>query len=350
MMSRHLTEAEVEGYAKRALGPADLLAVDDHIVSCATCRDRAAAIADLAGALANLRDALADGAHLSDDQVQERAGGALADGPMAAHLRACPTCTREVEDLRAWARRRSPPRRSVAYAAAAAVLLVVAVPTVLWRSSRPGPTASLAGLESLRPEERARVQAALQQGAAEPPALLTGLAGGRETLMGDAAGETFGLVEPLFTIVPSDRPTFRWAPLAGADDYVVAVLDEALRPVAESPPLGQTAWPPEVALPRGATYVWQVTARRAGKTITAPAPPAPLARFGVLEAGAAARLEEVARDHPESHLLLGILHAQAGARAEAENHLRNVGPADPNAAVAQRTLDRLKRVVEPSAQ
>lgn len=348
MMSRHLTDAEVEGYARRALGPADLLAVDDHIVSCATCRGRAAAIADLAGGLASLRDALVDGAHVSDDQVQELAGRAQADGPMAAHLRACPTCAREVEDLRAWTRRRSAPRRSFYYAAAAAVLLVVAVPTVLWRSSRSDQPASLAGLESLRPEEHSLVRAALQQGAAEPPALLAELEGRRETLMGGTTGETFGLVEPLFTIVPSDRPTFRWAPLAGADDYTVAVHDETLRPVVESPPLGQTAWTPEAALPRGATYVWQVTARRGGRSITAPAPPAPLARFRVLEEGAATRLQEIARDHPESYLLLGILYAQAGARAEAEKHLRNVGPADPNAAVARRTLDRLKRVVEPS--
>jgi hypothetical protein len=349
MMSSHLTDAEVEGYAKRALAPDALLAADDHIVACAPCRGRAAAVADLPGGLASLRDALADGAHLSDDQVQELAGGGPTAGAVAAHLRACPTCARAVEDLRAWARRRSAPRRSFLYAAAAAVLLTVALPTVLWRSSRPAPTASLAGLESLRPEERAGVQAALQQGAAEPPALLSGLAGGRETLMGAGAEGAFQLVEPLATIVRSDRPTFRWAPLPGADGYAVAVLDDALRPVAKSPPLSETAWTPQVALPRGATYVWQVTARRAGRSITAPAPPAPLARFGVLEESAARRLEEIARDHPGSHLLLGILYAQAGARAEAEEHLGRVGATDPNAAVAQRTLDRLKRVVEPKA-
>ena len=347
MTSRHLTDVEMEGYAKRALEPAALLAVDDHVVSCDLCRGRASAIAGLGRGLASVREALAEGGHLSDDQVQELAGGATADGTTAAHLGACPTCAGEVEDLRAWVRRRSAPRRSLYVAAAAVVAMAVAAPIAYWWSSRPAWPPSLAGLESLRPEESGRVRSALQQGAAGPPALLDELAGRPEALMGGHKAETLTLLEPLSTIVLSDRPAFQWQALPGAADYVVAVFDEALRPVAQSPPLQATSWTPETPLPRGATYVWQVTARRAGDPVVAPAPPAPPARFAVLEGGAAARLEDIARDHPGSHLLLGILYAQAGARAEAARHLRNVGPDDPNAAVAERTLDRLRRVVEP---
>jgi hypothetical protein len=65
-----------------------------------------------------------------------------------------------------------------------------------------------------------------------------------------------------------------------------------------------------------------------------------------MDASTAAMLERVSRAEPESHLLLGILFAHAGARAEAEAHLRQVPPTDAYAAVSQRTLERLQRVSE----
>jgi hypothetical protein len=50
---------------------------------------------------------------------------------------------------------------------------------------------------------------------------------------------------------------------------------------------------------------------------------------------------ELARDHPDSHALLGILYAQAGTLAEAELHLSRVPPTDPHFEVARRTRARL---------
>jgi hypothetical protein len=44
----------------------------------------------------------------------------------------------------------------------------------------------------------------------------------------------------------------------------------------------------------------------------------------------------------QSHLLLGILYAQAGVRDEADRHLLQVRPTDPGYEVARRTRDRLR--------
>ena len=186
------------------------------------------------------------------------------------------------------------------------------------------------------------MEAALREGAAQPPPFLADLAGRPEALMGASPASSFRLIEPLATAVVSDRPTFRWEPLAGAERYVVSISDEALRPVAVSGPLFGASWSPEAPLARGTTYVWQVTAQRGTQAVTAPAPPAPLAKIRVLDEETARLLDQTAATHPDSHLLLGILYAQAGARSEAEGHLSNVAPTDRHIQVAQRTLARMR--------
>jgi hypothetical protein len=160
--------------------------------------------------------------------------------------------------------------------------------------------------------------------------------------MGDAPGPSFRLLEPLGTLVVSDQPEFRWEPLRGAESYTVSVADEALRTVAQSPPLQAPSWRPDQPLPRGRAYVWQVTARRGKEEVTTPVPPAPFARFAVADGETAARLDRTARAQPEAHLLLGILYTQAGARAEAQRHLAQVPRTDRHYEVARRTLERLR--------
>src|SRR5438477_599912 len=62
-------------------------------------------------------------------------------------------------------------------------------------------------------------------------------------LMGsvDAATE-FRPIAPLATAVDSAQPTLRWSPLPGARGYVATIVDDRLRPVAESPRIGGTEW------------------------------------------------------------------------------------------------------------
>ena len=366
-MTQHPSDAQIEQYARHLLAPEDLLAVDDHLAGCEACRARAAGRAGIARSWSDVRgDLLPLESHLSDEQMDEYVDGALGDAARTtvdAHLEACATCAREVAELRAWARPTASARarpRSLrpwawsAAAAAAAVLVVVLVKTVpQWRSpGDDGGTAaagsSPAGLEALPTLERARVTAALRAGAAEPPDYLAQLQGPAEALMGASPASTFALSGPLATGVVSDRPTLRWTPLPGADRYVVSVTDEALRPVVQSPPLEATSWTPEEPLPRGRTYLWQVSARRGAETLTAPVPPAPLVRIRVVDEATARVLDEMARTHPESHLLLGLLYTQAGVRDAAERHLAAVRPADPGFDTARRTLERLRRPAPPT--
>jgi hypothetical protein len=295
----HPTDTQIEGYARRTLDPADLLAVDDHLASCVDCRQRAGARVPLADGVTQLWEAAVDRA------------------PSSASVRWMP----------------------YAAAAAAAVVLLVLVPVALrWRAGA-GP--GLAGLETLPPEHRARVRAALQAGVAEPPADLAELRGRAGVLMGSPPAESFRLIEPLGTVTVSDRPAFRWSPLAGADAYTVAVADEDLRLVAQSPPVSGTEWTPATPLPRRRVYLWQVTARRGAESATAPAPHAPPAKFRVVDEDTARLLDRVARERPDAHLVLGILYAQAGATAEAVRHLAQVPHSDRHATTARRTLEEL---------
>ena len=351
----HLSDEHIEGYARRTLGPADLLAVDDHLAACAPCRDRAAALAGTAHALASLlADLRTPDAHLSEADVAEHVAGRTAGDAAAAldaHLRACATCAREVADLRRWADGRVPSRR-LRYAAAAAVLLAAAlIPALVHRSrvpevGSPSPAAgleSLAGYASLPAAAQQRVRSAIQAGAASVPADVAALAGPTERLMGISPPPSFRLTSPLATAVVSDRPTLRWEPIEGAREYAVTITDEALRPVAQSPALHETSWAPAAPLARGRVYLWQVTARRDADTLTAPAPPAPLAKMKILDGDAARLIEETARAHPDAHLVLGILAAEAGVRGEAESHLQQVPPTDRYQAVARKTLERVRR-------
>ncbi|HEY6546326.1 MAG TPA: zf-HC2 domain-containing protein [Vicinamibacteria bacterium] len=345
----HPDERRILDYVRGALSAADLLAVDDHLSGCSDCRARAATLNPLPEAIAELQSSLLPvESHLTDVQLTRHAEGSA--GPeeravVAAHLRECAACAREAHDLRAWAS----PRRSVSLgwlAAAAALVLLVLTPLALrWWTTAGGVSAtplSLAGLESLPATEQRAIRLSLQDGVVEPPARLADLSSRPEVLMGEPEEGSFRLLEPLGTVVVTDRPSFRWQPLAGAESYTVSVFDEAARRVAESPSLHDTSWTPSEPLERGRVLVWQVRARSGAESLTTPVPPDPPARFRVLEAETAQVLERAAREHPASHLLLGLLYAQAGARTEAERHLGLVEPADPYAEVARRTRERLR--------
>jgi hypothetical protein len=346
-VSAHLTDDEIVGLRTGALPVAGLLEADDHLSGCAPCLARALSLAPAARAADDLREALRPAAsHLSDEDVQAYAlGGLSADARAAAdaHTAACAVCAEQVRELAAWV----PPRRAprVALAVAAAVLLALAS-AAAWRiahrdaSRAPG----LPGFAALPSAQQQQVRAAIAAGVASPPPLLAELAGEPEVLMGAAPEPPpFALVSPVATAVVTDRPHFAWHPLGGWAAYTVAVSDERLRPVATSGALAATEWTPEVALPRGRTYVWQVTARRGDATVVVPSAPAPAARFLVLDAETAGRLEALDAAHPGSHLLLGIVSLQAGARDDARRHLLAVPATDPDAALARRTLDALGR-------
>ena len=91
-----------------------------------------------------------------------------------------------------------------------------------------------------------------------------------------------------------------------------------------------------MALPRGRTYTWQVVAESAGRRLVAPAPPEPDVRFRVLDASRAEALS-AARSRRASHLVLGVLYAEAGLIDDAHRELLALHRDNP----ASRTAEAL---------
>jgi len=178
----------------------------------------------------------------------------------------------------------------------------------------------------------------------EMPPLLSALIGKSGTLMGPAAeGHPFALIGPIGTVVMSDRPTFRWRALGGADSYVVKIYDADFNEVAGSQQLSGTTragtvWTTTRSLERGRTYSWQVTARVRDREVVSPVRPAPEAKFMVLDQAKTNELAKAKSDSAGSHLTLGILYAQAGLLDDAEREFQALLRANPQSAMAQKLL------------
>jgi anti-sigma factor RsiW len=204
---------------------------------------------------------------------------------------------------------------------------------------------NLAGLEQLPEQTRMQIKAALATRGLARPSVLDELERQTGTLRGagERNGLPFPLLAPLGVVVESDRPTFRWQPLAGADRYDVTVTDGQLNEVATSGPLTATSWRAPRSLARGATYSWQVTAhKKDGQFVKSPAPPAPQAKFQVLAQTRLTELRHARRLYPNSHLALGVLYAQAGLLDDAAREFQALARDNPQADVARKLLREVR--------
>lgn len=350
-MSEHPTDHELIEFARHQLSGNRVVAVDDHLAGCSACRTRAAALGGAVRAAASLRsDVLALDAHLSDDELHQYVSGdvsAAVRTRVARHLGECQACAEAVEDLRRFAAARSSQRpRAYLYLAAAAAILLLALSALMvsnWMDREtPGGAEAFAGLEALPAGEQARVRAAIDAGVVELPTSLSEMVAASERLMSADAEQPFRLIAPLATYTVSDRPVFEWQAMPGVEEYSIAVFTADLESVAGPVRVTSTTWTPSEPLARGREYVWQVEARRGREAFTAPMPPAPPARFRVMDAQSAATLTRISREQPDAHLVLGILFAQAGARDEAEHHFLRVPRDGPYAAFARRMREHLR--------
>jgi hypothetical protein len=188
-----------------------------------------------------------------------------------------------------------------------------------------------------------KVKAALQTGRLEQPAALAQLTGRPSALLSESGnGLPFRLLGPLGQLVRSDRPTFRWRALQGAQSYKVVVTDIDLNEVETSPPLNTTEWRITQPLKHGDIYSWQVTALKDAVPITSPVLPAPQAKFKVIDRSTSEILQQAERAYPGSHLTLGVLYAYAGLLDEAERELRLLGRNNPRADIARRLLQSVQ--------
>ena len=150
------------------------------------------------------------------------------------------------------------------------------------------------------------------------------------------------MLDPVGGVLLTDRPTFRWSALEGASAYVVEVYDDAFNLVASSPQLTAPRWAASQTLPRGRVYSWQVRAVKDGRETKSPRPPAPQAKFRVLDRAKADELARARRAYPSSHLTLGLLYADAGLLKEAEQELRLLQKANPDSALARSLLRQVQ--------
>jgi hypothetical protein len=203
---------------------------------------------------------------------------------------------------------------------------------------------NLTGLESLSPSLQQSVRASLASERAEVPRDARRLAGKAGILLsGSGEGISFALIAPVGEIVLSDRPTLRWRAFKGATAYRVSVYDSGFNKVAASPLLPEAEWTVPDKLKRGDVYSWQVTAIKEGEEVKSPVPPAPEARFKVLDQAKAYEIELAKKDYADSHLILGVVYSEAGLLREAEREFRALVAANPQSTAAKKLLASVRR-------
>lgn len=236
-------------------------------------------------------------------------------------------------------------RRNLGWGPIAAGLGIAASVTLaVWLFTRPVDAPREAApvvASALTADEKARVDAALAAGRIELPASASALFRPQGTLLAEQATPArFGPLGPAGTAVRSSRPTFSWSD-AGADTYTVAIFTETFMEVARSPRVTGTSWTPERELPRGETFVWQVTAHRGASSETEPRPPRPEARFSIVDAATLTRVDEQAARLAGNPLALGVLFAEAGLIADARAELARAAEMPESADAARRLLRSL---------
>lgn len=200
----------------------------------------------------------------------------------------------------------------------------------------------LSGADGLPIAYQSMMQEALSTRRVERSAQLNGLTRQGSSLMGaDKQRDDFSVIEPVGKVLISDRPTLRWSPMDGATGYVVEIYDSKFNLAAASPHLYNHSWVAP-ALSRGQVYSWQVKAIKDGQEFASPRPPAPQARFRILDRAKAGELAKAKRAYSSSHLALGLLYAEAGLLGEAERELRLLQKANPGSEIARALLSRVQ--------
>jgi len=355
----HLTMDQMAAYVDRHLSGEELHAVDDHLTHCDTC----------VLAVKDLRDFRNEIAPSLDREYEPVVVRSPATTPRTASF--------------------SPFRVSPwpAFAGAALAILVLSVIAwVVWRRSEerspqianipppvseptappqpdstpaPQPVAivaqlnegsrtvtldqegKLSGAEDLPPAYQELLKQTLSNGRVEKSSQLQGLSRPPSSLMGtNNSQKIFEVLDPVGSVLLSNQLTFRWTAMDGASNYVVEVYDEKFNPVVVSPQLTGLTW--TTTLPRGKVYSWQVKATGDSGEITSPRPPAPQAKFRIVDQAKANEIANARRTYSSSHLTLGLLYADAGLLREAEQEFRLLQKANPKSELARNLVRQVQ--------
>jgi hypothetical protein len=223
----------------------------------------------------------------------------------------------------------------IAAVAAVAASIMIGV----WLA-RPAPVAVPQRASVLTADEAARVKSAIAAGRITLAPQIAALNPPAGTLLGATEQEPrFRLRAPTGTAVLTGRPSFSWDD-AGADAYTIAVFDPNFSEVARARIRG-TTWTPDTDLPRGSTYVWQVTAHVGNVNDTEPKPPRPEARFAVVDAATAEKFMALRTRLSDEPLSLGVLLAEAGLISDARVELERAADVPESSELARRLIDSL---------
>jgi hypothetical protein len=350
----HIAYEQLEAYVDNEADAADREIVDSHVELCRTCREE---LRDLQEFRLSLQGREASSHLRQAQQDRQLAFGStlglkeslrpltlhssLSGGHSQALARGTGPRTSFWERATHFWRY---PGYLAGVASVVAIVLVVVWPVPTRRYlSKGSDTGRQSGSSNAEPDRYVVAQPELQT-----PAELAALIGKPETLLGTATQSTpFALLAPVGTFVEDARPTFRWQPLSAATSYKITVFDSVLNEVAASPALSGTDWKPSVPLEHGKVYLWQVVATRGGEQVVAPAPPAPEAKFEILDLSQANSLAQVKREQPNAHFTLGRAYASSGVLDEAEREFRLVSSSDADYALAQKFIADLAGLRHP---
>lgn len=354
---QHLTMDQTAAYVDRALSADALLVVDDHLSHCEQC---VLAVEDLR----TFRNEIAPSLDREYTPASTQSWWSRTLTSLTTPFRVAP--------VPAWT------------SAAAAVILLTVLGWLIWRTpqepqiavnpapspqpsipqsspAQPEPTpvqyaaqlndgdsvlrldhqGKLSGAEQLPPAYQNMLKKALSGGRIERSSQLQGLSRPTSSLMGanDQKGE-FSVIAPTGNVLLTTNATFRWSALKGATGYIVEVYDEAFMMVAVSQQLTSLSW--TTTLPRGNVYSWQVKAMKDGQEVLSPRPPAPQAKFRILDEAKTNELAKALRTYGKSHLTIGLLYAEAGLLREAEDEFRALQKANPDSEIARNLLRQVQ--------
>jgi len=344
-MSMHVTSQRLQQLRRRELTPEEIVEVTRHLAACAECAAAARREIDLGRAAAGLADAaLADEHPDVEREIFPYADGTLdADGRSAIedHLATCATCAEVVDDLRridARTPRRSWPTIWLGAVAAAAIVAIIAIPLFRERPINPAPSRPprvqqqpSVSASGYRSDWAAAIRAALAHGI-PLPASLRAIHPPADALRDDSGDTAHVALRPRDVVVESQQPRFTWSKIGRACRVAVYSGDQR---VSRSPRLIGNEWTPAAPLPRGRIYTWQLEAEGEGPHIL-PEPPDPPAIFRIIDEATKRELDDARRLHPDDHLLLGVLEAQAGLQEEALRDLGRHVVTHPDDAAARR--------------
>lgn len=201
----------------------------------------------------------------------------------------------------------------------------------------------LSGAENLPASYQEIVKRALTSQKIERSSQLQVLTRPPSVLMGGSEqAREFSVIEPAGIVSMADRPEFRWSRFEGASVYVVEIYDDQFKLVTTSPQVTTLSWTATQALPRGQVYSWQVKAIRDGQETTVPRPPAPQAKFRVIDQGRMNEIARAKRAFGSSHLTLGLLYAEAGLLREAQHEFRLLQKANPQSEIVRKLLRQVR--------